>query len=587
MQKNDNYKIISLGSNCFPRRILTENGLKPSKEEGELSLPFDLCVTPIASLIEILQTNFEYYLKEFKYNNDLNAWFNKKYGIYYNHDTDCSIDEKNKLIERFSKRINNFRKVTNEAQYIYFTIASDCKFNQTDINTLYNVLSEIKDKNSFTLVIFDFFNSNLKQTEGIEIISIPHPYHNFTEAWWNDRYRYSEEGKLFEEAVITLYADIVNKKHTLIRYKGKEEEFRKKQIFINFVDFPHPYLQSRRFTPYSNIFTDILSKHYKVIISNKPDFLFYSVFGNDFEKYENCTKIFYTDEVIAPNFNQCDYAMGYDYIDFEGRYMRYPVYFQHFNENILDRSNITSDFAKRKFCNFIYSNASCGEGAKLRYEFCQKLSEYKQVDCPGKVLNNMKDAINAREGNFAEGKLKFQKNYKFTIAFENNLYPGYTTEKLSQAFLADTIPIYWGNPEVVRDFNPKAFINCHDYNSIDEVIQRVIELDNNDEEYLKMLREPCVNSNYEFNKQQMFEDFLLGIIEKGNKPFNKNPNPAINKYGYVGEIKTIKNDQKYLKYLKKEKNRLRIMKNITFGKKRKHYKEKYKDCKKLIGEIQE
>ena len=42
-------------------------------------------------------------------------------------------------------------------------------------------------------------------------------------------------------------------------------------------------------------------------------------------------------------------------------------------------------------------------------------------------------------------KLKIISNHKFNIAFENSSYPGYVTEKITDAFIANTIPIYWGD----------------------------------------------------------------------------------------------------------------------------------------------
>ncbi len=363
----------------------------------------------------------------------------------------------------------------------------------------------------------------------------------------------------------------------------------KKQITINFVDFPEYFTvkDTTKFNKYDNYIINILKKYYLPIITSEPDFLFYSVFGNEFEKYNDCVKIFYTSEVIVPNFNNCDYAISYDRIDFDDRSLYHPLYFDLMDKTILNKSHITPDMAKRKFCNFIYSNENFGDGAILRKDFCQKLMKYKKVDCPAKVLNNMQNAINGRTDNFNQGKLIFQKNYKFTIAFENNCSISYTTEKLVHAFLANTIPIYWGNPEVTRDFNPKAFINCHDYSSLDEVIQKVIELDNDDEAYLKMLREPCVNSDYKFDKQERLEKFLINIIEKGNKPFNKNPNPLINKYGYVGPTfeDKIKGNKRLISALDKERARYRLLKNLTFGKKRLRYNEKYHETKELLHKL--
>ncbi len=285
----------------------------------------------------------------------------------------------------------------------------------------------------------------------------------------------------------------------------------RKKIKIAFCDFFEQY------NPENNMLINILKQKYDVTFSNKPDFLFYSCFGVKHKNYSDCIKIFYTNEAITPNFNDCDYAIGFDYINFGDRYIRKNMLVKY---NPIKKQELTHSMTQRKFCNFIYSNAESGEGSLLRQDFCQKLMEYKHIDCPGKVLNNMQDALEAREGNWGKSKREFIANYKFTVAFENCTMEGYTTEKLSQPLEAHSIPIYWGNPIVAQDFNPKAFINCHDFNSFDEVIERIKYLDNNDEAYMAMLKEPPMQANY---KQSNIHAFLYNIIEKGNKPHAKNP----------------------------------------------------------------
>lgn len=57
------------------------------------------------------------------------------------------------------------------------------------------------------------------------------------------------------------------------------------------------------------------------------------------------------------------------------------------------------------------------------------------------------------------------------------------------------MPIYWGDPDVCSVFNPKAFVNVGDYDSLDEVVRRVIALDRDDESYLNVLREPALLDN--------------------------------------------------------------------------------------------
>lgn len=272
----------------------------------------------------------------------------------------------------------------------------------------------------------------------------------------------------------------------------------------------------------SDIFAEYINKHFGGYeISDEPDFLFYGPFGTRHHLYKNCVKIFICGEPLAPDFNQCDYAIGYDPIEFGDRYMRRPIYIQ---DSMPEVIKITDEQAlNRKFCNFVYSNDKNGVGAKLRVEFAKKLMKYKHVDCPGKILNNMKDAIGGRTGaNWIQDKLDFIGGYKFTIAFENSMASGYTTEKMIHPLSAHSIPIYWGNPDVANDFNENAFINATGYEDcLDEVIQKVIELDNNDEAYLKMLHAAPMTSNFDVNEMDKLEQFIVNIIKKGNKPYEK------------------------------------------------------------------
>ena len=53
--------------------------------------------------------------------------------------------------------------------------------------------------------------------------------------------------------------------------------------------------------------------------------------------------------------------------------------------------------------------------------------------------------------------------YGFNLCPENSLFPGYSTEKIPEAFDADCLPITWADPAVRFDFNPRAFVNlCTD-----------------------------------------------------------------------------------------------------------------------------
>ena len=273
---------------------------------------------------------------------------------------------------------------------------------------------------------------------------------------------------------------------------------------VKFVDFPADDMR--------NITLPILKKVFgNVQECDDPDFLFYSVFGHEHLKYD-CVRIFWTGENLQPDFNVCDYAIGFGHIQFEDRYKRIPLYYFYdidyqraINKHLLSKDEIA---AKNRFCNFVYSNANAG---RERQDFFHALSEYKRVDSGGKFLNNM-------DGQLVADKYEFQKKYKFTIAFENSSTSGYTTEKILQAFAAGTIPIYWGNPRVAEDFNSKAFINCHEYASFEEVVQQVRKIDADDEIFEQYIREPIGDQEkFPVNPLQEYESYLKYICSQSRQ----------------------------------------------------------------------
>lgn len=113
-------------------------------------------------------------------------------------------------------------------------------------------------------------------------------------------------------------------------------------------------------------------------------------------------------------------------------------------------------------------------------------------------------------------KHAFESRHKFSICFENGAHSGYTTEKLVQAFEARTVPIYWGDPRVGEVFNKRAFIDASDFDSLDQVAQLVKELDNDDERYMAMLREPALLPSTPAADAMLekFERWLLHIFEQ-------------------------------------------------------------------------
>ena len=247
----------------------------------------------------------------------------------------------------------------------------------------------------------------------------------------------------------------------------------------------------------------MIEKAYDIEITTvNPDAVIYSCFGFEHLKY-NCPRIYYTGENKRPNFNVCDYAFSFDYPVNERNY-RLPVYrlYNQYSQAFESRNPDKVIAENRQFCSFVNSNAN----AKERIHLFDQLSKYKQVDSGGKVRNNV--------GGRVPDKIEFISKYKFNIAFENSSYPGYTTEKLLEALITNTIPIYWGDPKVSNDFNTKAFINCNDFDSMDAAIDHIKKVDSDENLYRQYLSEPFLVDNQETeyckeeNILQRFEEIL-------------------------------------------------------------------------------
>lgn len=241
------------------------------------------------------------------------------------------------------------------------------------------------------------------------------------------------------------------------------------------------------FKPHYNWFYLFLKKHFDVELSDEPQFLIYSSYGNNHLKYD-CIKIFYTGENVRPDFNFCDYALTFDFLH-HPRHLRLPLYAAIYGfepENLLkDKLTDIDQFLsqKKEFCAMVVSQAK----SQKRIDFFHKLSKYKKVHSGGKVLNNV--------GGPVKNKMQFVSDFKFTFAFENSSYPGYVTEKIYEPMFVNSIPIYWGSPLVHLDFNARSFINYHEYNNDEEVIDRIIELDQDKNKMADLLKESWFSNN--------------------------------------------------------------------------------------------
>ena len=268
----------------------------------------------------------------------------------------------------------------------------------------------------------------------------------------------------------------------------------KQNIKIAFGDWWDQEYCGGTFDANSNFITDILRKYGSnkevTIVSqnDNPDVLFYSIFGNAHPHVKAGRKVFFSGEPFPA---RQDAAFNFTFDKNSENNVRYPLWLGYLKDYLFEecerRNNneqITS-LKRDKFCSFI----SNGEVKTThRRTFVEKLSAYKKVDCGGQFLNNI--GFTVPRGVNCSGKIEHNNNYKFAIAFENEDYPGYVTEKICDIYKSNCVPIYWGTTDVVKDFNPTTFINARDFVNFDELVEYVIKVDNDDTLYASYFKEP-------------------------------------------------------------------------------------------------
>jgi hypothetical protein len=164
---------ISLGINCLPREYIYKK-YNLTKKNGYKSCPFDLCQTPITSLINCIETDFNFFFTDLKFIPGINADGDRSkagpgllnitnsYGMVFNHEgsthshlflTGKNDDEfyiKNNYSEfkkRYCNRINNF--------YYYL---------KTYKNIIFIINTSDKIKLSELLILLEkkYYNNNIK-----------------------------------------------------------------------------------------------------------------------------------------------------------------------------------------------------------------------------------------------------------------------------------------------------------------------------------------------------------------------------------------------------------------------------------------
>lgn len=140
----------------------------------------------------------------------------------------------------------------------------------------------------------------------------------------------------------------------------------------------------------------------------------------------------------------------------------------HLDKNIKELLAL-NNIEKEKKISVVCSDLTNLPGHKLRYALVNKL------------IGHFKDRLDVygRGFNPIANKWDALAPYKYSIAIENNAVNGYFTEKITECYLAHTMPIYYGAPDIDNYFSSHSYvtIDINNYKKTIETIERVLEVD--------------------------------------------------------------------------------------------------------------
>lgn len=134
------------------------------------------------------------------------------------------------------------------------------------------------------------------------------------------------------------------------------------------------------------------------------------------------------------------------------------------------------DYKKKKFCvSFI------GKTYPLRLHALEALSKIKSVDVYGNSTRKI-----------VQTPYIIAKKYNYILCFENDIYPGYVTEKPFEAYISGAIPLYNGFDKLGY-LNTRASINLFEFNDLSSWSQYILEVENDISLYRSIYEQPLLN----------------------------------------------------------------------------------------------
>ena len=117
------------------------------------------------------------------------------------------------------------------------------------------------------------------------------------------------------------------------------------------------------------------------------------------------------------------------------------------------------DVTKTKRMSLIASGKKNLPGHRLRHELAAWIT---QTGADVELLGRAYQPFEKKEEGLAP--------YQFSVVIENSQEPAYFSEKLIDCFLCNTIPVYWGAPDVAQFFDARGMVICQNAKEIQDAI---------------------------------------------------------------------------------------------------------------------
>lgn len=105
-------------------------------------------------------------------------------------------------------------------------------------------------------------------------------------------------------------------------------------------------------------------------------------------------------------------------------------------------------------------------------------------------------------------------NYKFTLCFENAIFPGYVTEKIFDAILAGSVPVYLGDPNILDTVPREVFVDARTHGDAEKLHHHLAAMP--EDEYharLKAGKEFLASAAFKHFDHETFIEKVIGLLK--------------------------------------------------------------------------